>query len=74
VGGSRDRDNMGTQIPHPGEAKLSGSDPLPLCDLAEADVILAEVCAGFDLSGEEASAEGGVGDDCDSEILGCCDD
>jgi len=94
VGGSRDRDNMGTQIPHPGEAKLSGSDPLPLCDLgeflddldvllyvlfgktfvAEADVILAEVCAGFDLSGEEAPAEGGVGDDCDSEILGCCDD
>jgi len=26
---------MGTQIPHPGEAKLSGSDPLPLCDLGE---------------------------------------
>lgn len=36
-----------------------------------AHVVLGQVGAGFDGSGEEAAAEGAVGGDCDSELC-CC--
>jgi hypothetical protein len=41
---------------------------------SETMVVLVEVCARFDLSGEETLTERRIGDDRDSEIFGCSDD
>lgn len=41
---------------------------------SETMVVLIEVCARFDLSGEETLTERRIGNDRDSEIFSCSDD
>jgi len=42
--------------------------------VSETGVVLVEVCARLDLSGEETSTERSVCDYCDSEVFGCSND
>lgn len=41
--------------------------------VSEPRVVLVEVCARLDLSGEKTPTEGSICDYCDSEVFGCGD-